>query len=377
MTSLMHKVAEEAAVLLTCHLYKNTPSARIENELRELHGSGIDSALPLDAEQLNAIDSMHYEGQTGTLRMMKLFPTRTTAAAADATPVEVLDLGSGFGGCARFVAARAPAPAGARVTALELQPNISATAAALTVRCGLAGQVRHATGDACTPHGLAAALGAAHGRYDVVFSKLVVLHIPFGNRKQLWANLAAAAPGALLYLEDYFEVNDALDCKAATGETSEEATGTANGAATGEANGAGYKRKQRDNGDSEATGTAGGAANGTATGGGGGLTGAEVDALDTKVGCPRPPTQAAWTRQLTEAGCTDVSFEDCTQPWAAFVVARCAGYRANRARHERVHGAEVYSSMQEFYDATSALLGGGRLGGCVVTARLPFKGAPA
>jgi SAM-dependent methyltransferase len=347
--------AAAAAVLLKCHLYKDTPSARIENELRELHGEGIDSTLPLDAEQLNAIDSMHYEGQTGTLRMMKLFPARASSTAADdaTLPVEVLDLGSGFGGCARFVAARCTAPAGARVTALELQPDISATARALTQRCGLAHKVRHLTGDACTPQGLSATLGAAHGSFEVVFSKLVVLHVPFFSRPQLWANLAAAAPGALLYLEDYFEIHDAGSGDATAGGANSESTGLSGGAANETAKGA-----------------IGAASSG-------GLTCAEVDALDSKVGCSRPPTQAAWTRQLTEAGCTDVSFEDCTAAWAAFVAGRSAGYRASQERHARVHGAAVCSSMQEFYDATSALLGGGRLGGCVVTARLPSNRAPA
>ena len=47
----------------------------------------------------------------------------------------------------------------------------------------------------CLFDALAQALGARHGAFDVVYSKLVVLHIPFADRPQLWANLAAAAPG--------------------------------------------------------------------------------------------------------------------------------------------------------------------------------------
>jgi hypothetical protein len=34
-------------------------------------------------------------------------------------------------------------------------------------------------------------------------------------------------------------------------------------------------------------------------------------------------------------------------------------------------GTEVYTTMQDFYNATGALFAGGRLGGCIVTARLP------
>ena len=302
-----------ATAVLTCHLYKDTPSTRIENELRELYGAGINSDAPLDAEELLAIDTMHYEGQNGTLRMMKLFP----AKPAGSSPVQVLDLGSGFGGCARFVALRAPEPAGARVTALEIQAGISDTAAVVTKRCGLADKVTHATADASAPEGLGAVLGPAHGTFEVVFSKLVVLHIPYEARKQLWANLAAAAPGALLYLEDFFD--------------------------------------------------------NTVGDGRGDYTSEELTALETRVGCPRPPTREAWCKQLEDAGCTNICFEDCTPAWAAFVAGRSANYREAKERHERVQGPQVYARMQEFYDTTSNFLGSARLGGCFITAQLPSK----
>jgi hypothetical protein len=96
-----------------------------------------------------------------------------------------------------------------------------------------------------------------------------------------------------------------------------------------------------------------------------------VATLEATVGCPRPPTEAAWCAQLESAGCTDVRFEDVTEAWRDFVAARGAAYNTNRSRHERVHGTAVYTTMQEFYNATGALFAGGRLGGCVVTARLP------
>ena len=51
--------------------------------------------------------------------------------------------------------------------------------------------------------------------------------------------------------------------------------------------------------------------------------------------------------------------------------ARARGYRAAAARHERVHGAAMVEYMQGFFDCVDALFGAGRLGGCVVTARLP------
>lgn len=56
----------------------------------------------------------------------------------------LLDVGSGIGGPARFIAAKTPA----RVTGIDLTPEFVAAARELTERCGLAGRVAFETGNA-------------------------------------------------------------------------------------------------------------------------------------------------------------------------------------------------------------------------------------
>ena len=80
----------------TCDLYTAGPTLRFANELRELTGAGLDSTAPLDHRSLAAIDSMHYLGHEGTDAMLRAVGPRNAR--------RVLDFGSGFGGCSRYVA---------------------------------------------------------------------------------------------------------------------------------------------------------------------------------------------------------------------------------------------------------------------------------
>ena len=88
---------------------------RIHNELRAL---GIADDAPLTVEQLVPFDQYHYHG------------TEAVDEAAERLGIgpatSVLDVGAGIGGPARWLAATT----GCHVTALELQPDLDATAAA-------------------------------------------------------------------------------------------------------------------------------------------------------------------------------------------------------------------------------------------------------
>ena len=102
----------------------------------------------------------------------------------------VLDIGSGVGGPARYLAHAI----GCRVTALELQPELNAIAVDLTQRCGLTERVTHILGDAL-------AYPFADGQFDAVVSWLAVLHIP--DRLRLFKRLAGAlCSGGGCYVED-------------------------------------------------------------------------------------------------------------------------------------------------------------------------------
>src|SRR5215470_3633335 len=93
---------------------------------RGLSAAGIGPKDPVTPEQLFALDQWHYHG------------TDAIRAAADwlglGPASRVLDIGSGIGGPARYLAHTT----GCHVTALEIQAELNAIAVDLTERSGLA-----------------------------------------------------------------------------------------------------------------------------------------------------------------------------------------------------------------------------------------------
>lgn len=139
-------------------LYTNLD--RIASGLASL---GIGPADPIAPEQLFSLDQWHYHGTAAidaAARSLELSPES-----------RVLEIGSGIGGPARYLAHTV----GCHVTALELQPKVHAIASDLTRRCGLDGRVAHICGDALI-HPL-----PDHG-FDAAVSWLAVLHIPGRHR---------------------------------------------------------------------------------------------------------------------------------------------------------------------------------------------------
>jgi len=151
---------------------------RIHNELALLD---IEAEAPLTVEQLTPFDNYHYFGTEAVDEAI---------VTLGLTPgMRVLDIGSGIGGPARYIAERSRA----HVTALELQPDLDMLGADLTKRCGLADLVEHRCGDI---------LDGLDETYDAVVSFLCFLHIT--DRPRLLANCRAVlAAGGALYIEDY------------------------------------------------------------------------------------------------------------------------------------------------------------------------------
>ena len=152
---------------------------RVEKALAAL-GIGRDDAIR--PEQLFAIDQWHYHG---------IDAIRAAANVLRLGPASrVLDIGSGIGGPARYLAHIT----GCHVTALELQPELHEIGVDLTRRSGLAAQVTHLCGDALTyPLPLAG--------FDAFVSWLAILHI--SDRPRLFARLVRALRvGGHCYVED-------------------------------------------------------------------------------------------------------------------------------------------------------------------------------
>jgi sarcosine/dimethylglycine N-methyltransferase len=144
------------------------------------HGIGAKDAIP--PEQLFDLDQWHYHG------------IEAIRAAADRLALgptsDVLEIGSGVGGPARYLAHTI----GCRVTALELQPKLNVIAVDLTKRSGLSERVTHVLGDAL-------AYPFVDAGFDAVVSWLAILHIP--DRPRLFKRLARALrSGGGCYVED-------------------------------------------------------------------------------------------------------------------------------------------------------------------------------
>jgi sterol 24-C-methyltransferase/phosphoethanolamine N-methyltransferase len=96
-------------------LYTNLE--RIDKGLAALGISPTDPILP---EQLFPLDQWHVGGTSAVQRAAEQFGLKPSS--------QVLDIGSGLGGPARFLAHTM----GCHVTALELQPKVNAIASNLT-----------------------------------------------------------------------------------------------------------------------------------------------------------------------------------------------------------------------------------------------------
>jgi sarcosine/dimethylglycine N-methyltransferase len=119
-------------------------------------------------QQLGALDQFHTRGVAATAELAKL--AGITAAVA------VLDVGSGVGGPARFLAATF----GCRVTGVDLSETFVNAARHLTERTGLSRQVSFQTANALE-------LPFDDGRFDVVLLQHVAMNI--SNRARLYREI--------------------------------------------------------------------------------------------------------------------------------------------------------------------------------------------
>ena len=123
---------------------------------------------PLTPQQLAALDQFHTRGLAATAELAKL--------AGITADMSVLDVGSGVGGPARFLAATY----GCRVTGVDLSEPFVDAARYLTERTGQSGQVSFQTASALE-------LPFDDGRFDVVLLQHVAMNI--SDRARLYREI--------------------------------------------------------------------------------------------------------------------------------------------------------------------------------------------
>lgn len=154
---------------------------RIYNELAAM---GLDIDASISSADLAAVDQYHYHGTDAV--------DAAIAALNIGADDQVLEIGSGIGGPARHIAAMTDA----RVTALELQPDLNDLAQDLTRRCGLSDRVEHVCADVLD-------YSPGDMKYDAIVSWLTFFHIEqrdlLLSRCHAWLRTSGG-----LFIEDLF-----------------------------------------------------------------------------------------------------------------------------------------------------------------------------
>ncbi|XP_067028045.1 uncharacterized protein [Acropora muricata] len=155
---------------------------RVRQELKEL---GYKDGDFLKVEDVCKFDQMHYYGTQAIDEAIEELKISSSH--------HVLDVGSGLGGPARYLAHKT----NCAVTALELQEDLHNEAGNLTERCNLQHKLTHLAGDF-----LHLDLGAA--KFNFIVSWLVFLHI--GDKKRLFQQCCySLKPGGKIFIEDFYQ----------------------------------------------------------------------------------------------------------------------------------------------------------------------------
>jgi ubiquinone/menaquinone biosynthesis C-methylase UbiE len=171
----------ERTSVVAAHYARGDLLARIEEGLR---AAGKDPER-LTVDDLAPIDEFHVRGRQATVELMEALPSGIAG--------EVLDVGSGLGGPARFLAQQRDL----RVVGIDLTPDYVAVARELTRRCGLDHRVRFLAGDALALPFPAASFAAAYTQH-------VAMNIE--DKATLYAGIARVLqPGGSFVLYDLLE----------------------------------------------------------------------------------------------------------------------------------------------------------------------------
>jgi cyclopropane fatty-acyl-phospholipid synthase-like methyltransferase len=161
--------------------------AGIYNALKDMGKETGDLAIS-DLTKLGHLDQYHYLGVEANDHVIDIL-------GLDGS-VNVLDIGSGIGGPARYISAKS----GCRITGVEIQEDLSVASTDITARVpGLSERVSFVTGDFAT---LAQQGQIPTASFDHFLSLLVFLHIP-ERTPLLNACYQSCKPGATFVIEDF------------------------------------------------------------------------------------------------------------------------------------------------------------------------------
>ena len=263
-------------------LYNNVD--RIFNELREIGKSTSSSLL---VEDLTKFDQLHYHGTDAIdIFIEKLEINEKT---------KILDVGSGMGGPARYIANKT----GAEITAIELQSDQNNLAKDLTKKCGLSNKVSHICGDILD-------YDFKNQTFDAVVSWLTLYHI--ANHEILLKKLFDLLnPNGFFYTEDI----------------------------TSRIN----------------------------------LSDADRKEIKKEIYGIHLPYFDNYISNLEQNGFKLIFSEDMSSSWTDFTKERIKKYNSEKERNIRVHGKEVYDSLNSFYNFVGQYFSNGKLGGIRVIAK--------
>ena len=263
-------------------LYNNVD--RIFNELREIGKSTSSSLL---VEDLTKFDQFHYHGTDAIdIFIEKLEINEKT---------KILDIGSGIGGPARYLADKT----GAEITAIELQSDQNNLAKDLTKKCGLSNKINHICGDILD-------YDFKNQTFDAVVSWLTLYHI--ANHEILLKKLFDLLnPNGFFYTEDI----------------------------TSRIN----------------------------------LSNADRKEIKKEIYGIHLPYFDNYISNLEQNGFKLIFSEDMSSSWTDFTKERIKKYNSEKERNIRVHGKEVYDSLNSFYSFVGQYFSDGKLGGIRVIAK--------
>ena len=256
---------------------------RILNELREI---GKDDFKSLKVSDLINFDQLHYCGVEAVDFCIKKLNIDSS--------MEILEIGSGLGGPARYIADRTKA----KIYALELQYDQNKIASYLTKRCGLDEKIKHICGDIL--------LYQWGRKFNSIVSWLTLFHI-YEHKKLLQQCFNLLSP------DGYFYAEDLISRQAFTND--------------------------------------------------------ELSELSTELYANYLPDFKTYESELKKNGFQIIYYKDMTNEWAIFTKDRKESYEKLRDRHIRVHGIDVFNSLNSFYTFIDRYFSNGKLGGVRVIAK--------